>query len=114
MRGKISARRRHRHARRADPSSALLRGAGLNVTSARLAAVRLAPQVLSAYGQLTPQHLHAAARDAGYAISASAWYRVLACLQSAGLLPDAAHAHAMTQTHTPAPRSDPLDDDHAR
>jgi Fe2+ or Zn2+ uptake regulation protein len=114
MPGKINARRRHRHARRADPCSALLRGAGLNVTSARLAAVRLAPHVLSAHGQLTPQHLHAAARDAGYAISASAWYRVLACLQSAGLLPDAAQAHAMTQTHTPALRSDPLDDDHAR
>lgn len=113
MPGKIRARRRHRHARRTDPCSALLRGAGLNVTSARLAAVRLAPQVLSAHGRLTPQHLHAAAREAGYAISASAWYRVLACLQSAGLLPHAPHAHALTQTHTHAPCSDPPDDDHA-
>lgn len=69
-----------------NPHAAALRAAGLIVTSARLAALRLAPAVLQAHGRLTPPIMYEAARRHGYAVSPSAFYQVLPVLASAGLL----------------------------
>ena len=68
--------------------SAILRGAGIRVTSARIATLRLAPLVLAAHGRLSPQLLHAAALEqGGMHVSTSAFYNTLSALGAAGLLP---------------------------
>ncbi|HEX7991473.1 MAG TPA: hypothetical protein VF513_15080 [Stenotrophomonas sp.] len=75
--------------------SAVLRGAGIRVTSARIATLRLAPLVLAAHGRLSPQLLHAAAvEQGGMHVSTSAFYNTLSTLTAAGLLPSAPAAHA--------------------
>ncbi len=99
----------------AETPSARLRAAGLSVTSARLAALRLAPTVLRAHGRLTPCGLHQAASAAGYTISPSAWYPVLARLHAAGLLPAApSPARAPPRRAAPLPSSDVPDSADAR
>lgn len=68
--------------------SAILRGAGIRVTSARIATLRLAPLVLAAHGRLSPQLLHAASLEQGdMHVSTSAFYNTLSALGAAGLLP---------------------------
>lgn len=87
--------------------SAILRGAGIRVTSARIATLRLAPLVLAAHGRLSPQLLHAAALQQGdMHVSTSAFYNTLSALGAAGLLPSIQQAgipsaadHAATQEH---------------
>ncbi|WP_303747870.1 hypothetical protein [Stenotrophomonas pigmentata] len=75
--------------------SAALRGAGIRVTSARIATLRLAPLVLAAHGHLSPQLLHAAAvEQGGMHVSTSAFYNTLSTLTAAGLLPSTHAAHA--------------------
>ena len=75
--------------------SAILRGAGIRVTSARIATLRLAPLVLAAHGRLSPQLLHAAALEqGGMHVSTSAFYNTLSTLTAAGLLPSARVMHA--------------------
>lgn len=75
--------------------SAVLRGAGIRVTSARIATLRLAPLVLAAHGRLSPQLLHAAAvEQGGMHVSTSAFYNTLSTLTAAGLLPSTHAAHA--------------------
>lgn len=74
--------------------SAILRGAGIRVTSARIATLRLAPLVLAAHGRLSPQLLHAAAvAQGGMHVSTSAFYNTLSTLTAAGLLPNARAVH---------------------
>lgn len=68
--------------------SAILRGACIRVTSARIATLRLAPLVLAAHGRLSPQLLHAASLKQGdMHVSTSAFYNTLSTLGAAGLLP---------------------------
>lgn len=71
-----------------SPQARTLRAAGLKVTSARLAALRLAPEVLRHHGRLTPRTLYEAACRHGYTVSSTAFHGVLPRLASAGLLPD--------------------------
>ena len=70
-----------------SPHARILRAAGLTVTTARLAALRLAPEVLREHGSLTPGNLHAAACRHGYVVSPTAFRGVLRRLREAGLLP---------------------------
>lgn len=71
-----------------SPHSAALRRAGVRVTSARIATLRLAPIVLAAHGHLSPQLLHAASLAHGNLhVSTSAFYNTLPTLIAAGLLP---------------------------
>jgi Fe2+ or Zn2+ uptake regulation protein len=83
-----------------SPQALALRAAGLSVTSARLATLRVASAVLQAQGHLHPQPVFDAIRLQGYAVSQSALYRVLQDLAMAGLLPAAAlHPSLMASLH---------------
>jgi len=85
-----------------DPCSAALRGAGIRVTSARIATLRLAPIVLAAHGHLSPRLLQAAALEQGNMhVSTSAFYNTLSTLIAAGLLPARRTPAAATANDTP-------------
>lgn len=90
------------------PCSALLRGAGLRVTSARLAVMRLAPDVYRAHGRLSARAMHEAAGRHGYAISLSACYHALSALARARLLPCDPPPRPVADAFVPVPC--PLDD----
>lgn len=70
-----------------SPHACVLRAAGLKVTSARLAALRLAPEVLRNHGHLTARNVYEAACRHGYTLSPTAFHGVLPKLANAGLLP---------------------------
>ncbi|MFT3763271.1 MAG: hypothetical protein QM761_11860 [Pseudoxanthomonas sp.] len=76
----------------ANANAAALRTAGLRVTSARLAALRLAPALLQRHGRLDARLLHDACLRHGYAVSKTSFYNVLSTLATAGLLPAGAIA----------------------
>lgn len=64
-----------------------LRRSGLAVTSARLAALRLSPQLVRDTGAVCPRSLHDRAIVNGYSLSLDALYRVLFSLVAYGLIP---------------------------
>ena len=94
--------------RPSSPQCEALRAAGLKVTSARLAALRLAPPMLAERGSLTPRELHGAMNAAGYAVSVSALHDVLARLQAAGLLPDVVQPSRASQIASARSARSPL------
>lgn len=72
---------------RRNPHAARLRAAGLRVTSARIATLHAAPEVLARHGHLTPALLRDACIRLGYAVNLSAFYPLLPDLAAAGLIP---------------------------
>ncbi len=64
-----------------------LRRAGLRATSARIAALRAAPEILARHGHLSPSLLADACRRLGYHLHLSVFYHLLPDLAAAGLIP---------------------------
>lgn len=105
------------HARHAlpapsTPAARQLRDAGLRVTSARVAALRLAPLALAADGAVTSRGLHALAARHGYPFSAAVLRKVLHRLWEAGLLPGA--PSLPSRRRQPRPRGTTPEPRHAR
>ncbi len=88
---------------RTSPHAAALRDAGLRVTSARLAMLRMAPAVLEVHGHLSPQLLREAAYQHGYVFSPTVFRHVLPRLTAAGLLPAPAAAGRAETPHDTTP-----------
>lgn len=70
-----------------NPHAQALRRAGLRATSARIAALRAAPEVLAKHGRLSPSLLADACRRLGYHLHLSVFYHLLPDLAAAGLIP---------------------------